>query len=107
MMQRANRFDLDEIAVVDNHCHPLLREQPHHTSESWRRYFTEASEWREEHLFGTDGAYYRRLIAAMATYFDVEPNDAAVLEARSRVSPVELAQRLFSEARVGGVVIDL
>jgi uncharacterized protein len=107
MMQRTNRFDLDEIAVVDNHCHPLLREQPHHTSESWRRYFTEASEWREEHLFGTDGAYYRRLIAAMATYFDVEPNDAAVLEARSRVSPVELAQRLFSEARVGGVVIDL
>lgn len=104
--QRAS-LDLSDIRVVDNHCHPLEREQGHRDVAQWRRYFTEAQDSGVDNIHAADSAYYQRLLGAMATYYDVADDEATVLEARAAFSTKELARRLFADASIGGVVVDL
>ena len=103
----ADPFNLGDISIVDNHCHPLEREQHHRVPSEWRRYFTEAQDAGTDSEFAAGSAYYQRLLGAMAAYYDVECDEAAVLASRSALSTNELTQRLFSDASIGGVVVDL
>jgi hypothetical protein len=104
---RPASVDLSDISIVDNHCHPLEREQGHRDVAQWRRYFTEAQDSGVDNIDAAETAYYQRLLGAMAAYYDVDTDEAAVLEARSALSTTELAKRLFADGSIGGVVVDL
>ncbi|HEV3267049.1 MAG TPA: amidohydrolase family protein, partial [Acidimicrobiales bacterium] len=100
-------FDLGEIGIVDNHCHPLEREQGHRDVETWRRYFTESEDSGPGNHVVSETAYYRRLVRAMAEDYDVAPDESSVLAARAAMSTPALVQRLFADASISGVVVDL
>jgi hypothetical protein len=100
-------FNTGMLPVVDNHCHPLELAATLKSPEEWRRYFSEAVDDGEGNLVTVGTAYYRRLISAMARFHGVENSEEAVLSARAAYSPEELARRLFHDAAIEGVVVDL
>jgi hypothetical protein len=100
-------FDAGTIPVVDNHCHPLELAPTLKSPEEWRRYFSEAVDDGKGNLVTVGTAYYRRLISAMAQFHGVDNDEEAVLSARASLSPEELARRLFHDAAIEGVVVDL
>lgn len=106
-MDGANLFDVGMLPVVDNHCHPLELAPTLKSPEEWRRYFSEAVDDGEGNLVTVGTAYYRRLISAMARFHGVDDDENAVLSARASYTPEELARRLFHDAAIEGVVVDL
>ena len=107
MSLTTNSYDLGEIGIVDNHCHPVEREQGHRDVEAWRRYFTESEDSGPGNHVVTETAYYQRLLRAMAEYYDVAQDESSVLAARAAFNTSDLVQRLFADASISGVVVDL
>lgn len=98
--------DLGHVPVVDNHCHGILRHQRFEDLPGWRRPFTESSDpgMLRDHVAGT--AFYRRLINALAAFFDCEPDEAAVLAVRQDRDGREHAGELLRAANVEALLVD-
>jgi uncharacterized protein len=98
--------DLSSVPVVDNHCHGILRSQRFDDLVSFRRAFTESADpgMQREHVAST--AFYRRLIRALAGFFECEPDEEAVLVARAERDGPELAGALLRAANVESLLID-
>ena len=99
-------IDLTQISVVDNHCHGVMRDQAFEDITAWRRAFTESADpgMPRDHVATT--ALYRRLIQALATFFECEPEEEAVFAARSERDGRELAAALLREANVDSLLLD-
>jgi hypothetical protein len=98
--------DLDQVPIVDNHCHGIWRSQGFGDLISWRRAFTESADpgMPREHVAST--AFYRRLIRALAGFFDCEPDEEAVLAARAERDVTELVGTLLRDANVEALLLD-
>jgi predicted TIM-barrel fold metal-dependent hydrolase len=98
--------DLRSVPVVDNHCHGILRSQRFDDLVSFRRAFTESADpgMPREHIAST--AFYRRLIRALAGFFDCEADEEAVFVARAERDGLELAGALLRAANVESLLID-
>jgi hypothetical protein len=98
--------DLRDVPVVDNHCHGILRTQNFDDLASWRRAFTESADpgMPREHVATT--AFYRRLIRALADFFECDPDEQAVLAARTQRSAADLTGELLRSANVEALLID-
>jgi predicted TIM-barrel fold metal-dependent hydrolase len=96
---------LDDIAVIDNHCHAVESDQQTDTVR-WRRFFTESPDADVQARDVAHTALYRRLTRRMAQFYDVPNDEALVLAARNSRSTPALVQSLFRDANIGGVVID-
>lgn len=99
-------LDLRGIPVVDEHCHGLYRAQHPADVITWRRHFTESSDervWRE-HVSST--LFYHRLLHELAHFFECEPSESAVLEARSRYQPDHLIRMLLQAGNIETLLID-
>ncbi|MDP8949195.1 MAG: amidohydrolase family protein [Actinomycetota bacterium] len=105
-MLRAEAVDLRQIRVVDNHCHGILRSQDFKDLVDWRRAFTESADlgMPRDHVAST--AFYRRLIRALAGFFDCEPDEESVLAARTEMDKTELTSALLRAANVETLLID-
>jgi predicted TIM-barrel fold metal-dependent hydrolase len=99
-------LDLSHIPVADDHCHGIYRQQGPMTIETWRGHFTESREpvMRETHVATT--MFYRRLILAMASFFDCEPTEEAVLAAREQYGAERLIQTLLRDANIAVLFVD-
>ncbi len=98
-------LDLGDIPVIDNHCH-AIQAADYPDPAQWRQLFTESPDELMRTTHSADTAFYRRLIRAMADFHGVHRTEAEVLAARARLSPEQLVSALFSDAKIGGVVID-
>jgi predicted TIM-barrel fold metal-dependent hydrolase len=98
--------DLDQVPVVDNHCHGIWRSQGFEDPTSWRRAFTESADpgMPREHVASM--AFYRRLIRALAGLFDCEPDEETVLAARAERDVTELVGTLLRNANVEALLLD-
>src|SRR4051812_45882901 len=98
--------DLRDVPVVDNHCHGILLSQEFSDLASWRQSFTEATDpgMARHHVSTT--AFYRRLIRALASFFDCEPDEKTVLAARKERDPADLAGELLRSANVETLLLD-
>lgn len=99
-------LDLMDIPVVDEHCHGFYRTQKPADLMAWRRHFTESgdeSAW-QEHVAST--LFYHRLIRELARFFDCEPSEALVLEARERYQRDDLIRSLLRAGNVEMLLID-
>jgi predicted TIM-barrel fold metal-dependent hydrolase len=96
---------LDDVAVVDNHCHAVAARQETDVA-TWRGYFTESPD--ESMRSGDAGrtAFYRRLLRAMAAFSGVDATEEAVLAARGGLDAGELVAGYFADASIGGLVVD-
>jgi uncharacterized protein len=98
--------DLQHVAVVDNHCHGILRSQSFDTLLSWRRNFTESADpgMPRDHVAST--AFYLRLIRALAGFLDCEPDEETVLAARAEKDARELIGALLWAANIETLLLD-
>jgi predicted TIM-barrel fold metal-dependent hydrolase len=99
-------LDLSDIPVIDEHCHGLYRAQHSTNIMAWRRHFTESADelvWKE-HIPST--LFYHRLIRELALFFDCEPLESSVFEARNRVQPEQLIRALLQAGKIDTLLID-
>ncbi len=98
-------LDLTSIAVVDNHCHPVLLNQ-HLDALSFRGYCTEATHasFAEQHIPNT--VYYRWLLRQMALFYGCEYTEESILAARNHMGADDLLEHLFRAANIDTFVLD-
>ncbi len=98
-------LDLTSISVVDNHCHPVLRDQQMDASR-FRSYFTEATDtsFPEKHIPST--VYYLWLLRQAATFYGCKNTEEDVLAMRNSMSADALLEHLLRAANIGTLVID-
>src|SRR6185437_10196800 len=100
-------LDLTSIPVVDNHCHPILREQRLETLQ-YRAYFTEARDpvFAEQHVINR--VPYLWMLRQLAMIFGcLSKNDEdEVLKARFRMDSDTLIEHLYRAARIDTLILD-
>ena len=96
---------LDDVAVIDNHCHAVAADQAVDVP-AWRQFFSESSDPSMRSHDVAQTAFYQRLIRAMSEHFGVADAEEPVLAARSALSAAELISSMFGDASIGGVVVD-
>ena len=101
-----SRVDLSDVAVVDNHCHSVLRDQRLDDVGRWRGLFTESPDPRARAEDVTSTAFYARLISELATFYDVAGVEEAVLEARAGQDDAGVVGRMLAAANVEALVVD-
>ena len=99
-------LDLSAIPVVDNHCHPLLLDQPV-DGLRFRGFFTESSSpvFAEEHIQHT--VYYLWMLRQMASFYGCANTEEAILAERNKLDTVSLVERLFRAANLDTLVFDM
>ena len=98
-------YDFSTIPVIDHHCHNWKRQSAPFSAEEYRLFFTEALDRR----VGPDvpsSIYYRWTIRELASRFEVEANERAVLDARAALGPQRVAEMLMAEANVKAAIVD-
>ncbi|SDT33144.1 Amidohydrolase [Friedmanniella luteola] len=98
--------DLGDVAVVDNHCHAVLRDQGQRDVTAWRGLFTESPDPRTRAVDVASTVFYQRLVTEMALFHDVDPVEEVVLDARAALGAERLTADLLGDARLGGLVVD-
>ncbi len=100
-------LDLASIPVVDNHCHPILRDQQLDTL-AYRAYFTEASDpvFAERHV--ASSVYYLWMLRQLATHLGClsKSDEDEILKARQRLDSDTLVERLYRAARFAMLIFD-
>jgi predicted TIM-barrel fold metal-dependent hydrolase len=98
--------DLSNVLLADNHCHGIYRNQTPEDITAWRGLFTESSDFgmRSKHV--TTTLFYRRLLREMATFFDCEPKEEAILTARQQLDEQDLIRRFLRAANFDVMFID-
>ncbi len=97
--------DLAGLPVVDNHCHAVDAVQGQTEVATWRALFTESPDPQVRRVDVATTAFYRRLLAAMEAWYDVE-GESAVLAARSGRSATDLVSALYADAGIEALVVD-
>src|SRR5215467_15106689 len=98
-------LDLTGIAVVDNHCHPVLLDQKSDALQ-FRSYFSEATDasFPEKHVYNS--IYYSWFLRQAASFYGCEPGEEEVLAARNSMNADSLLDRLFGAARIDTLILD-
>jgi len=101
-------LDLTSIAVVDNHCHPLLLEQKMDTLQ-FRASFSEASApvFAEQHV--ANSVYYLWMLRQLAVFFGCQSksDEDEVLAARNRLDSDTLIEHLYRAAKIDTLILDV
>ena len=111
-------IDLSAVPVVDNHCHgmycvadpPSRSERDRNADQldipAWRRLFTESYDAavQREHVATT--LFYQRLLRALAAFWKCEPDEDAVLAARSHATRDERIRTLLRNANIAALLVD-
>jgi uncharacterized protein len=98
-------LDLDDIPIVDNHCHSLLRNQPP-DDDAFRIHLTESAfpEIARDHI--PTSLAYHWAIREMAALLDCEPTPDAVHAARRDRGVEWLTREVVQRARFKSWLID-
>src|SRR5258708_5237145 len=86
-------IDLSGIAILDHHCHTLLRPGAPLIGDGFRRFFAETTDPRmATHIQHT--IFYMRMLRDVAALFGCAPSEAALLDLRAATPPEVYARRL-------------
>ncbi|GCE16665.1 amidohydrolase family protein [Dictyobacter kobayashii] len=99
-------LDLRDIAVIDNHCHPILLEQQMDVVR-FRSFFTEAAHADFAHRHVQQTVYYTWLLRQLATVYNCQPVEEEVLAARNRLQGSELLAHLVEAADIDTLILDI
>lgn len=98
-------LDLTDLAVVDNHCHPILQMQQMDVLQ-FRSYFTEATHAVFASMHIPNTVYYLWMLRQMATFYGCERTEEAVVAARNSFDTEVLLHRLIQAANIDTLVLD-
>jgi len=99
-------IDLSHISLADDHCHGIYRKQGPMDIKTWRQHFTESHDQSMRDTQVATTLFYRRLIRAMASFFDCEPTESAVLTAREQYGEEQLHRALLQDANFAVLFVD-
>ena len=99
-------IDLTHVPLADNHCHGIYRMQGPMDIPAWRKHFTEASDHTMQTMHVATTLFYRRLIRAMAEFFECEATEHAVLAARQKYDDRSLVQQYLQAANFEVLFLD-
>lgn len=99
-------IDLSSISLADSHCHGIYHSQGPMDIKAWRQHFTESHEADMREIQVATTMFYRRLILAMASFFDCEPTEDAVLAAREQFGAERLVSTLLRDANIAVLFVD-
>ena len=102
----SSSIDLSGIAILDHHCHTLLRPGVPLIGDGFRRFFAETTDPRmAAHIRHT--VFYMRMLRDVAALFGCAPNEDALLELRATTPPDEYARRLFDAGNFRALLVDI
>ena len=98
-------LDLSAIAVVDEHCHPVLSRQQMAVQE-FRGYFTEATDtsFAEKHMQHT--VYYLWMLRQLADLYGCSLDEAAIIAARNALSADDLLSHTLQATAIDTLILD-
>ncbi len=98
-------MQLDDIPIIDHHCHSLYRAQPT-TTDGWKKFFTESyyPEIARDHVPHT--IFYQWAQRALAAFYDCAPNDDAILAKRNAYDLAALTQKINADANITAWLVD-
>jgi hypothetical protein len=98
-------LDLSTIAVVDEHCHPVLIRQQMSVQE-FRGYFTEATDtsFTEKHVQYT--VYYLWMLRQLAELYGCARDEAAIIAARNAFTPDALLSHALQATPIDTLILD-
>lgn len=98
-------LDLSDLAVVDNHCHPVLLTQQMDVLQ-FRGYCTEATNASFAAMHVHNTVYYQWLLRQMAAFYGCEHTEQAVIAARNSFDADTLLHSLVQAAKIDTLVLD-
>ncbi len=100
------REEINEIELLDHHCHAPLKLDGPLDPNTLRAAFTEstAATVQQSDVTGTSG--YRSMIRWLAGLLGCDPTELAVLEARARHEPAAYHRLLADDAHLGPIYND-
>jgi predicted TIM-barrel fold metal-dependent hydrolase len=98
-------LDLSTIAVVDEHCHPVLIRQQMSVQE-FRGYFTEATDtsFTKKHVQYT--VYYLWMLRQLAELYGCARDEAAIIAARNAFTPDALLSHALQATAIDTLILD-
>ena len=99
-------IDLSNVPLADNHCHGIYQTQAPADLTTWRRLFTESSDPGMQSTHVATTLFYLRLIREMATFFECEPTEEAVLAMRKKHDVQLLISKYLRAANFDVLFID-
>src|SRR6266702_4041103 len=99
-------IDLSNIPLADNHCHGIFQSQTPGDLIAWRRLFTESFDPAMPSTHVATTLFYRRLIREMASFFECEPTEEAVLAWRKKYDDQLLISKYLRAANFDVLFID-
>jgi uncharacterized protein len=98
-------IDLSGIAILDHHCHTLLRPSAPLSGDGFRRFFAETTDPRmASHIQHT--IFYMRMLRDVAALFGCAPSEDALLELRAVTPPEVYARQLFDASNFRALLVD-
>jgi uncharacterized protein len=101
----SSAIDLSGIAILDHHCHTLLRPGAPLVGNSFRGFFAETTDPRmAAHIQHT--IFYKRMLRDLAALLGCDPSEDALLDVRAATPPEEYVRRLFDAGNFRALLVD-
>ena len=99
-------LDLSAVPILDQHCHPLLREGSRFGAVEYQRFFSESDQpaMYEHHAATT--IFFRWALKELAAFLGCAATVDGVLAARAALGDEALASRMFRDARLATLLLD-
>ena len=99
-------LDLSAVPILDQHCHPLLREGSRFGAAEYQRFFSESDQpaMYEHHAATT--IFFRWALKELAAFLGCAATVDGVLAARAALGDEALASRMFRDARLATLLLD-
>jgi hypothetical protein len=98
--------DLDDLPLLDHHCHAIRRLEGPLTEVAWARFFTESRDLEQIRTHVPHTLFFRWAVRELAGWFDCKPEPAAVLAARAAAGEEEQTRALLADARLQALFLD-
>lgn len=98
-------LDLKDVPIIEHHGHALARRPPDSVADLLRP-FTESDDPVQIASHTPTSIYVRWAMRRLADFYGCSPSPDAILQARQRLLPRELAHRCFAEARIEALLLD-
>src|SRR4030095_17043589 len=99
-------LDLSGLPILDQHCHPLLRDGITLRVVDYQRFFSESGEAEMHQRHAPTTIFFRWALKELAAFLGCAPTVESVLATRAAVGDEALLQRMLRAAGLGMLLVD-
>jgi len=99
-------LDLSTIPILDQHCHPLLREGSRFRAAEYQRFFSESDQATMYERHAATTIFFRWALKELAVFLGCAATVDGVLAARTALGDEALAARMFRDAGLAMLLLD-